>query len=802
MRTSTRCVSLSNKPSLERVRPLTFWRRGWLRLCHGGRICRHRLGRLPRWLRFSVLGVVALLLSLLALDRIFPPPPLDPAYARVVLDMKGRPLRAFADTSGVWRYPVTLEQVSPRYIEALLGYEDRYFWHHPGVNPVAMVRGVWQWLRYGRAVSGGSTLTMQVARLIEPYHRSVPGKLRQMARALQLEWHYDKRTLLTVYLNRAPFGGNLEGVQAASFAYLGKSVAKLTHAEAALLAVLPQAPSRNRPDRHPERARAARDKVMQRLVAQGVWPEEVWLEGRIEPVLARGHFTPMEAPLFARLAADNQAGALVHTTIDGDLQRWLEGRVASYIRRFPEQTSAALLLVDNKTMAVRAYVGSAEYGNLRRHGYLDMVQAIRSPGSTLKPFIYGLAMDEGLVHSASLLSDAPRLGSDYRPANFSGAFQGPVTLAQALQQSLNVPAVQVLEALGPDKLVSRLDNAGVRLALSDKPNPAIALGAAGIRLEQLVALYSSLTRQGQVAMPVWLAGQQAVSRPLLSPGAAWIIWQMLSAQGRADQPFASEATGRVNRLAWKTGTSYGYRDSWAMGVSGRWTIGVWLGRPDGTPMPGFYGQSAAVPLLLSVYSRLADNSPLPAQPNTVSEAEVCWPLGRRANATLPQTCLQRQSAWLLEGRDPPTLPDPMDWPSPLRQVALTEQGKPTLSRCQDAAQSAFRALWPLSLEPWRSPGERRQALLASGCKGEGQSTELQAPIRILALGEGNLVRSQRYRLQPRVLGGVGKPAWFLNGQRLRWDGDQVLSVAGRYQLVVVDEAGNSDRIEFRLENPS
>ncbi|WP_422389038.1 penicillin-binding protein 1C [Aeromonas salmonicida] len=782
----------------DEARPAVFWSRAcqWL---HQGRLA---LPGLPRWLRLTGLGMGALILVLLVLDRAYPPPPLDPAYARVVLDMKGRPLRAFSDTSGVWRYPVTLAQVSPRYIEALLGYEDRHFWRHPGVNPVAMVRGVWQWLRYGRAVSGGSTLTMQVARLIEPYHRSVPGKLRQMARALQLEWHYDKRTLLTVYLNRAPFGGNLEGVQAASFAYLGKSAAKLTHAEAALLAVLPQAPSRYRPDRHPDRARAARDKVMQRLVKQGAWPDVVWREGRIEPVLARGHFTPMEAPLFARLAADSQPGALVHTTIDGDLQRWLEARVATYIRRFPEQTSAALLLVDNQTMAVRAYVGSAEYGNLRRHGYLDMVQAIRSPGSTLKPFIYGLALDAGLVHSASLLSDAPRLGSDYRPANFTGAFQGPVTLTRALQQSLNVPAVQVLEALGPDTLVNRLDNAGVRLALSDKPNPAIALGAAGVRLEQLVALYSSLTRQGQVAMPVWLAGQQAVSRPLLSPGAAWITWQILSSQGRADQPFASEATGRVNRLAWKTGTSYGYRDSWALGVSGRWTLGVWLGRPDGTPLPGFYGQSAAVPLLLSVYSRLGDNSPLPAQPNTVSEAEICWPLGRRVSATLPEACLQHQSAWLLDEQDPPTLPDPMDWPSPLRQVALTSQGKPTLTRCDDASQSVWRALWPLSLEPWRAPGERRKALLASGCEGEAQGADLQAPIRIVALGEGNLIRSQRYRLQPRVLGGVGKPFWFLNGQRLRWDGDQVLSKAGRYQLVVVDEAGNSDRVEFRLENPS
>jgi membrane carboxypeptidase/penicillin-binding protein PbpC len=351
-------------------------------------------------------------------------------------------------------------------------------------------------------------------------------------------------SLVCLVIDRAPFGGNLEGVQAASFAYLGKSAAKLTHAEAALLAVLPQAPSRYRPDRHPERARAARDKVMQRLVAQGVWPE---------PVLARGHFTPMEATLFARLAADSQPGAP---------HRW---------------RSAALA------------------------------------------------------------------------------------------------------------------------------------GGAG----------------GQLYPPL----------------------------PRAD-----------------------------------------LSCP--------YGQSAAVPLLLSVYSRLADNSPLPVQPNTVSEAEICWPLGRKASATLPQTCLQRQSAWLLEARDPPTLPDPMDWPSPLRQVALTAEGKPTLARCQDAAQASFRALWPLSLEPWRKPGERRQALLASGCAGERQSAELQAPIRIVALGEGNLIRSQRYRLQPKVLGGVGKPFWFLNGQRLRWDGDRVLSEAGRYQLVVVDEAGNSDRVEFRLENPS
>ena len=336
-------------------------------------------------------------------------------------------------------------------------------------------------------------------------------------------------------------------MQAASFAYLGKSAAKLTYAEAALLAVLPQAPSRNRPDRHPERARTARDKVMQRLVAQGVWPGTGVVGGRIEPVLARGHFTPMEAPLFARLAADNQAGALVHTTIDGDLQRWLEGRVASYIRRFPEQTSAALLLVDNKTMAVRAYVGSAEYGNLRRHGYLDMVQAIRSPGSTLKPFIYGLAMDEGWC-TRPPCSPMRRDWGLIIARQLLRCLSGPVTLRRRCSNPSTCRRCRCWRRSGRTNWSAASTTPGCGWRSPTSPIRPLRWGGGDPARAAGGAL--------QCADPAGAGGDAGLAggaagcvTSLAEPGAAWIIWQILSAQGRSDQPFASEATGRINRLA-------------------------------------------------------------------------------------------------------------------------------------------------------------------------------------------------------------------------------------------------------------
>ncbi|MCK4709474.1 MAG: transglycosylase domain-containing protein, partial [Gammaproteobacteria bacterium] len=354
-----------------------------------------------------------------------------------------------------------------------------------GVNPFALIRATIQNISAGRIISGGSTLTMQVARTFDPHKRSYSGKLRQAFRALQLEWHFSKEQILNFYLNYVPFGGPVEGVAAASYMYLDKSPDELTHAEAALLAVLPQRPSYYRPDRYPQRAQQARDKVLNRL--HNVWSEQTISEAKQEPVVAFFHAQPVSAPLFSRFARQQKPDqAVIKTTLNLDLQQQIESYTKQQVSRLPRGTSIAVLIVDHQSMQIKAYAGSADFSDQQRFGHVDMVRAIRSPGSTLKPFLYGVAIDEGLIHSHSLLSDAPQQFGDYQPHNFSGGFNGPVTVTEALQRSLNIPAVQVLQALGSHKFNNTLSNAGIRLQTPEKANLSIILGGTGTSLWQLV----------------------------------------------------------------------------------------------------------------------------------------------------------------------------------------------------------------------------------------------------------------------------------------------------------------------------
>lgn len=429
-----------------------------------------------------------------AADKIWPLPLHEVDPARVVVAYDGTPLWRFADADGIWRYPVTIDEVSPRYLEALINYEDRWFWKHPGVNPFSVLRAAWQDLSSGRVVSGGSTLTMQVARLLDPHPRTFGGKFRQLWRALQLEWHLSKRDILTLYLNRAPFGGTLQGVGAASWAYLGKSPAQLSYSDAALLAVLPQAPSRLRPDRWPDRAEAARNKVLERMATQGVWPARQVQESREEPVWLAPRQMPQLAPLFSRMMLGKSRSDKIVTTLDAGLQRQLEELAQNWKGRLPARSSLAMIVVDHTDMSVRGWVGSVDMNDDSRFGHVDMVNAIRSPGSVLKPFIYGLALDDGLIHPASLLQDVPRRTGDYRPWNFDSGFHGPVSMSEALVRSLNLPAVQVLEAYGPKRFAASLRNIGLPLYLpaGAAPNLSLILGGAGARLEDMAAAYSAL----------------------------------------------------------------------------------------------------------------------------------------------------------------------------------------------------------------------------------------------------------------------------------------------------------------------
>ena len=762
-------------------------------------------------------GLLALCALLWLADRIWPLPLPRDDQARVVLAEDGTPLWRFADANGVWRYPVQVSEVSPLYLDALLTYEDRWFFQHPGVNPLALGRAAWQNLSGGRVLSGGSTLSMQVARLLDPHERTLPGKLRQLWRTAQLEWHLSKPQILELYLNRAPFGGTLQGVAAASWAYLGKSPQQLTRSEAALLAVLPQAPSRLRPDRHPQRAQVARDKVLRRLAEYRVWPQTAVSEALQEPLLLAPRLEPSLAPLLARRLNRPGSPPLIRTTIDVGLQRRLEDLLLGWRARLPDHTSAAVVVVETENMAVRAYLGSVDINDARRFGHVDMITAMRSPGSTLKPFLYGMAMDAGLIHSESLLQDVPRRFGDYRPGNFSQGFSGPVSASAALVTSLNLPAVQLLEAYGPKRFAADMRNGGVPLSLPAlaEPNLALILGGAGSRLEDLVSGYSALAREGRSANLRLQPDDALRERRMLSPGAAWVIRRILSGQARPDRDPTAELVQRP-QLAWKTGTSYGFRDALAIGVGPRYLIGVWIGRPDGTPVPGQFGLASAAPLMLQIHDVLSNRdsqrgivAPVQAVPGSVGVAAICWPLGQPMNKDDPN-CRRQRFAWTLDRTTPPTL---LAADQPLgvglrETIRVNPQGLRVGPQCADGQQREV-ALWPAPLEPWLPRIERREARMpAASTQCPPPPLNTLTPLSIVGVRDGDRLRrpaaSQAVlRLALSALGGDGRRWWFINGAPIGNSAqpevfNTPLEQPGRYELSVLDESGQTARVEFSV----
>lgn len=610
------------------------------------------LGKVKKWQLFAAL-LFLFIGFLKGLDWYFPlPQPYSDKPAQVVLAANGEPLRSFGNAQGVHRYQINTAQVSPFYLEALLAYEDRWFYYHPGVNPVAILRALGQWIAAGEVVSGASTLSMQVARLLTPHSKTVCGKLSQALRALQLEWYLSKDEVLELYLNLAPFGGNLEGVEAASRFYFGKSALNLNQAEAALLVALPQRPSAYRPDRHPERARQVRNKVLHRLVAQQLMSQEQALWLTQQAIRTERYRSPLIAPLLARrLASEHRQEAVIRTTIESAIQYRLKRLMTSLSYQLPPKTSAAILIADNATGKVIAYQGSVDFLDRSRYSHIDMALATRSPGSTLKPFIYGLALEHGLIHSKSLLSDVPTTFNGYKPSNFDNRFRGPITASYALRLSLNVPVVQLLNRLSPSAFDEALKQAGVQLH-HPQPNLAIGLGGTGTQLAELVKLYRSLANQGKVSSLTYLGAEpEGMSHQLLSPAASWLVWHMLT-----EIPPPDRTTRKSRRkIAWKSGTSYGFRDTWAIGVSPDHTVGVWIGRPDGSPLVGHMGASLAGPALFDVFDFLPEDKHELLQPEGVEAKTICWPGGMSQQSTPKEKCERTFEALTLEGKTPPTM---------------------------------------------------------------------------------------------------------------------------------------------------
>ncbi|MCA3555530.1 penicillin-binding protein 1C [Aestuariivirga sp.] len=543
----------------------------------------------------------------------------DIAYSTLVTDRHGKLLRPFITGDGYWRLPAASDDIDPRFLAMLIAYEDKRFYTHRGVDPAALLRAAWQAATHGHVVSGGSTLTMQVARLLEPRPaRSIADKLAEMIRALQIERRLSKRQILDLYLALAPYGGNIEGTRAASLAYFGKEPRRLSTAESALLVALPQAPETRRPDRFPKQAVAARNRVIALLDAAGIVnADQAQAAEAEEAPKGRLAFPMLAAHVAERIAKAAPPGAVAQTTIARDLQASLETLARDRALLIGSGVATAILVVDNKTGEVRAHVGGTGYFDTLRAGQMDLANALRSPGSTLKPFIYGLAFEDGLVHPETLIDDrAVRYGA-YAPENFDDTFHGTVTVRTALQQSLNVPALQILNAIGADRLTARLANAGVKLVLPQNAAPglAVGLGGAGVRLTDLAALYVALARGGEPVQLSWQLSETRNARPLrrlFEPNATWMIGDVLKGA-----PTPQNALG--GQIAFKTGTSYGYRDAWAVGYDGANTIAVWVGRPDGAAAPGVVGRIAAAPILFEAFQRIgANRAPLgPAPPGAV-----------------------------------------------------------------------------------------------------------------------------------------------------------------------------------------
>ncbi|MFZ2005701.1 MAG: penicillin-binding protein 1C, partial [Stellaceae bacterium] len=537
---------------------------------------------------------------------LLPSPSLDRGerLSTLVLARDGTILRGFLSADGKWRLPTAPGEVDPLYRKMLIATEDRRFASHSGVDPLAVLRAAGQWIAHGHVVSGASTLTMQAVRLLERRPRTLVAKIVESGEALALERRLSKDDILGLYLTLAPFGGNLEGVRAASLAYFGKEPARLTAAEAALLVALPRSPERLRPDRHPLAARLARDAVLQRMASDGVISEQAYAEAAAEPVPHTRLALPFHAQHLAKqLRDDSPHSAVLHTTIDPLLQRQVETLLKNEAGALDPQATLAAIVVDNRERRVVAYDGNAVYLSGARHGTIDMARAIRSPGSALKPFIYAMAFDRLIIHPETLLQDEARHFGDYTPGDFDGQFRGEVSARQALQYSLNVPAVEVLDRLGPARFTAALAAAGVTLKLprfTPEPGLAVALGGDGISLYDLATLYVALSHNGAVA-PLQTRPDQPPGKEttIFGPVAAWYVDDIL--RNAPPPPGMLPATVRRSRqLAFKTGTSYGFRDAWAVGYDGEVTIAVWVGRPDGTPMPGISGITTAAPVLFKI----------------------------------------------------------------------------------------------------------------------------------------------------------------------------------------------------------
>ena len=772
----------------------------------------NRAGQKPAWAAIMAAGLfLAAALGARLWIGPLPGAALHPPPSPVVLDHKGRPLRFFLAPDDQWRFYVPLKELDPLLVRSEVAFEDRWFYYHPGVNPFALVRALVQNLESGRIISGGSTLTMQVARMLEHRPRTYQSKLAEILRALQLELHYSKPEILGLYFNLAPYGGNIQGVAAASRIYFGKSPDRLGPAEIALLVALPQSPETRRPDLHPEESRPARNRVLARLLAQGLVSADEYRRGidtpvpksRISPTIIAPHLSEM---LVSRVDENGR----VLSTIDLDLQLFCEKKLKARAQRLKERgiKNAALVLIENKTGTVRALIGSPDFFDVPSQGQVNAALAPRSPGSTLKPFLYARALDRGLVSPSLLLPDVPTAFGDYEPENYDNTFRGMVSMHDALVNSLNVPAVALEALLKQDGVWSILRDAKFKSIRQDRNyyGLSLVLGGCGVNLLELTNLYASLARGG-----IWMPSRLVAKEPMppgkrfFSRGSAYIITGILSELKRPDFPNEFITATNLPVVALKTGTSSGRKDAWSIGYDPEWTIGVWAGNADGSGNPDLVGAQSAAPLLIEIFDALCQGRRQEwfERPPEVGFRPVCALSGMIPGPNCPET-KQEMYIYNVSPTGVCNFHEKYDIDSRtgFRLCSFCRQGRKYLTR-------TF-VKWPQQVANWMKANnivvlEIPSHLPSCPHQDSGKPPQIISPKPDdhFLLREGVRAGLQQIKLRAAVDNRVQSLYWFVDGKMI-YQGPAGATVfyfptPGRHQLVCLDEEGRKASISFSVE---
>lgn len=758
------------------------------------------------WLAIASLTIATIFFALALIFVPLPLSKLDAPQAFRFYDRNDELLQAIISDDGYYRLSVTVNELPQLYLDTFLLQEDQYFYQHPGINPLAVVRAAFANIVSGRVVSGASTITMQLARMLERRDRTIFAKIIEMFRALQLEIKFNKLEILEYYLSIAPYGGNLEGVNAATYAYWGKPAKLLSPAQIALLVVLPKSPNGFRPDRHPQAALKKRNILLEKMYTTGLIDQATYLRSIDEPVPTRRLSFPARIPHLAwYLKSKHPQKTDFYTTLDLNIQIRAQRIVKQYITGLYDKGihNASVVILDTKSRKLRAMVGSADYFDDIHEGANNGAVALRSPGSTLKPFLYGLAMDHGLIAEKTMLPDIPITVAGYSPQNYSKTFRGQVQVREALVDSLNVVAVRLSQQLGIKKLYNLLDQGGI----SSLNHPAeyyglpLILGGVEVNLLELTNLYAALANYGEY-QPYQLIRNvdrdellsESSGIQLLGPEASWLVTDMMTDVERPDFPDTWQYSKTLPTVAWKTGTSYGHQDAWSIGFHPEYTVGVWVGNFNGSPATQLSGGSAAGPLFFDLFQSIVkDPTSWFAKPIGIEQRFVCGLCGLPGNIHCPNTTKELYI--------------------PSIEGAVTNDTCQVIQKIETAEGEKLIEVWPAELAAFF----HRHGLPVNDVPGyqinkmAGQRyfpPVIQSPVKgaeYIRRNDHLADELQKIKLQVAVTNRIKKVKWYLD-DKLILETDQpykplfISPPAGDYRITVIDDTGGMDLVKLKVKD--